>query len=38
MPAIHAASHADHGKIVACFSISMYTHGSLPIVLLAYVS
>ena len=33
VPAIHAASHFDHGNRVAWFSISMHVYGSVPIVM-----
>jgi len=32
-PAIHAASHVDHEKRVAWFSISMHACGSVPVVM-----
>ena len=32
-PTIHAASHVDHEKRVACVSISMHACGSVPIVM-----
>ena len=31
VPVIHAASHVDHEKRVAWFSISMHASGSIPI-------
>ena len=32
-PTIHAASHVDHGKIIAWISISMLAGASVPIVM-----
>jgi len=32
-PTIHVASHVDHEKRVAWFSISMHARGSVPIVM-----